>query len=464
MGPDLHSTLPSAHGSAHGLNARDALEGEGPQRRPQRRLGRQLEEVAKAVGGGYCRLQMPLAPGVRTTVAWRRLGTLEGGLPMHPCDPQGCRPPHHTFGPGPPPEPSPAGDGVRRRGEGVLGQQRDQRVIVQPHHLHRPLGHVDSGGEEALVVIILGVEPQQEPPVGETPNVGRVARKQSAPLHVCQAPMEVRVVVQGRCGRGRRAVARGAGLLQLQALAQHAVRVRHLRGIVEDVQGAGAQRTPNKEAPMHPMHHASWRELGRHGHPTAADQTRAGADCTQHRVRPRTTMPILFRRIVVCGWCRNPAAKGGRGGCHKGSASVVVGSSGCARLFKFWRHVRRYQHQPPALPCAPCGDNVPSCMCWINTFKWCQPEGRAGFSPRCPSPAAVCGGGRGGGASGSKQRGCRATERTLGANRLALATGSSLEPKRRGCVVRPGHPAISTPSSIMCTFKASHIFRSAHRT
>ena len=27
----------------------------GPQRRPQRRLGRRLEEVAKAVGGGYCR-------------------------------------------------------------------------------------------------------------------------------------------------------------------------------------------------------------------------------------------------------------------------------------------------------------------------------------------------------------------------------------------------------------------------
>ena len=36
--------------------------GEGCIRRkgPQRRLGRRLEEVAKAVGGGYCRLQMPL--------------------------------------------------------------------------------------------------------------------------------------------------------------------------------------------------------------------------------------------------------------------------------------------------------------------------------------------------------------------------------------------------------------------
>ena len=59
---------------------RDALEGEGPQRQPQRRLDRRLEEVAKAVGGGYCRLQMPLrlALGVRGTVAGRWLGALEG--------------------------------------------------------------------------------------------------------------------------------------------------------------------------------------------------------------------------------------------------------------------------------------------------------------------------------------------------------------------------------------------------
>ena len=65
--------------------ARDASEGKGP----QRRLDRRLEEVAKAVGGGYCRLQMPLklALGVRETVAGHRLGALEGGvtspLPMH---------------------------------------------------------------------------------------------------------------------------------------------------------------------------------------------------------------------------------------------------------------------------------------------------------------------------------------------------------------------------------------------
>ena len=57
-----------------------ALEGKGPQRPPQERLGPRLEVVAKAVGGGYCRLRMPLKPalGVRGTVAGHRLGALEG--------------------------------------------------------------------------------------------------------------------------------------------------------------------------------------------------------------------------------------------------------------------------------------------------------------------------------------------------------------------------------------------------
>ena len=57
----------------------DALEWKGPRRRPQQRLGRRLEEVAKAVGGGYCRLQIPLrlAFGVRGTVAGHRLGALK---------------------------------------------------------------------------------------------------------------------------------------------------------------------------------------------------------------------------------------------------------------------------------------------------------------------------------------------------------------------------------------------------
>ena len=59
------------------MHPTDASGGKGPQRRPQKRL----EAVAKAVGGGYCRLQMPLrlALAVRGTVAGRGLGALEGG-------------------------------------------------------------------------------------------------------------------------------------------------------------------------------------------------------------------------------------------------------------------------------------------------------------------------------------------------------------------------------------------------
>ena len=58
----------------------------------QRRLDRRLEEVAKAVGGGYHRLQMPLrlAPAVRGTGAGHRPGALEGGgggLPSLRCIP-----------------------------------------------------------------------------------------------------------------------------------------------------------------------------------------------------------------------------------------------------------------------------------------------------------------------------------------------------------------------------------------
>ena len=67
--------------SRRGGTPREAVQGKGPQRRPQRRLDRPLEEVAEAVGGGYCRLHMPLklALGVRETVAGHRLGALGGG-------------------------------------------------------------------------------------------------------------------------------------------------------------------------------------------------------------------------------------------------------------------------------------------------------------------------------------------------------------------------------------------------
>ena len=62
-----------------GPGARDAFEGRAPQRRHRRRLDRRLGAVAKAVGGGYCRLQMPLklAFAVREAVAGHRLGALE---------------------------------------------------------------------------------------------------------------------------------------------------------------------------------------------------------------------------------------------------------------------------------------------------------------------------------------------------------------------------------------------------
>ena len=77
----FHSA-PRGRGVPHHLpTPRDASEGKGPQRGPQKRLGRPLEEVAKAVGGGYCRLQMPLrlALGFCGTVTADRLRAVEGG-------------------------------------------------------------------------------------------------------------------------------------------------------------------------------------------------------------------------------------------------------------------------------------------------------------------------------------------------------------------------------------------------
>ena len=81
---------------------RDELEGKGPQKGAQQRLDRRLQGVAKAVGAGYCRLQMPLrlALAVRGTVAGHRLGALEGGggglyltpLAMHAWGPRGAHP------------------------------------------------------------------------------------------------------------------------------------------------------------------------------------------------------------------------------------------------------------------------------------------------------------------------------------------------------------------------------------
>ena len=90
-------TPPLSPHPPHDRPTRDALEGKGPQRRPLKRLGRQLEEVATAVGSSYCRLQMPLklALGVRQTLAGHTLGALErGGSPPLPfqCIPAQPRP------------------------------------------------------------------------------------------------------------------------------------------------------------------------------------------------------------------------------------------------------------------------------------------------------------------------------------------------------------------------------------
>ena len=61
--------------------SRVALKGKGPRRQSQKRLDRRLQDVSKAVGGGYCRLQLPLrlALNVRGTVPGHRLGALKGG-------------------------------------------------------------------------------------------------------------------------------------------------------------------------------------------------------------------------------------------------------------------------------------------------------------------------------------------------------------------------------------------------
>ena len=61
--------------------------GKGPQRKPQRRLGRRLEEVAEAVGGGYCRLQMPsrLAFGVRGTGVPSPFQCIPWPSPLYSC-------------------------------------------------------------------------------------------------------------------------------------------------------------------------------------------------------------------------------------------------------------------------------------------------------------------------------------------------------------------------------------------
>ena len=81
-----------------------------------------MQEVAKAVGGSYCRLQMPLKPalGVRETVSGHRLGTLEGGG-------GGGSPPFQCT-----PPPPPCGVVVLR--VGATSSVTAPRIT--PHHTH----------------------------------------------------------------------------------------------------------------------------------------------------------------------------------------------------------------------------------------------------------------------------------------------------------------------------------------
>ena len=69
QGWDDASAPPSPSSSPSGVlgtaqnpppSLRDVLEGKGPRRGFQQRSGRLLQAVAKTVGGGCCRLQMPL--------------------------------------------------------------------------------------------------------------------------------------------------------------------------------------------------------------------------------------------------------------------------------------------------------------------------------------------------------------------------------------------------------------------
>ena len=60
----------SIHGHGGGGGGRDALEGEGPQRRPQRPLGRRLEDVAEAVGGRLLSVTNAIEAGT-----WRQGGS-----------------------------------------------------------------------------------------------------------------------------------------------------------------------------------------------------------------------------------------------------------------------------------------------------------------------------------------------------------------------------------------------------
>ena len=81
---------------------RDALEGKAPPRRPERQLDRRLEEVAEAVGGGHCWLQMP---GWHLPSGRQWLGM--GWAPWGGGGGRGGTPSNVSLPPPPPPTPTP---------------------------------------------------------------------------------------------------------------------------------------------------------------------------------------------------------------------------------------------------------------------------------------------------------------------------------------------------------------------
>ena len=97
----------------------------------QKRFDRWWKEVAKAVGGGYCRLQMPLKPAlaITGTVAGRSLGALQGG--------GGYLPPSNAALPG--------GAGVKERGSSTTGWKGRPSICASWGGLLMHSGRLEGG-------------------------------------------------------------------------------------------------------------------------------------------------------------------------------------------------------------------------------------------------------------------------------------------------------------------------------
>ena len=143
--PPLLRRAPMPSPPAKQFSGRHALEGKGPQRAGQERLDRRLEEVAKAVWGGYCRLEGPLKPALAGggKVAGHRLGALEVGggggyLPPFQC--------------------------ITREREGVGGRRRRRREGGG--------GREEEGKEAALRTLPAPPCPPRPPANNERPSLG----------------------------------------------------------------------------------------------------------------------------------------------------------------------------------------------------------------------------------------------------------------------------------------------------